>query len=147
MFGLSPIRLYLYAAAALLLGYLLWHERHLAHALADSKAANKQLAATIKTERENTRKANEAEKNVIAKLDALERDAREHPLPKLRCRAAVVPKAAGTAISGEAAQADDTGADAVDFDPTPELDHFATDAEANVVQCTEAIKYLEGLAR
>jgi cell division protein FtsB len=146
VFGLSPIRLYAYAAIALFLAYLIWHERHLAHVVRDQKAQLRTAEATLRTERANTERANAAEKAVVAKLDDLERRAREQPMPRLRCRAAILPKAAGTAVPGEAAQADDAGENAPDFDPTPELDQYGTDAESNLIQCQGAIDYLNGLA-
>lgn len=139
-------RIYLYAAAALVIGGMYWRYTYVVHQRDAAEILVTNLAATLEAERINTERANAAEKAVVAKLDDLERRAREQPLPRLRCHAAVVPQTHGTAVPGEAAQADDTGADAPDFDPTPELDQYGTDSEANLIQCQGAIDFLNGLS-
>lgn len=141
----ANLKLYAIAFALLAIGFLVWRE-HVAVQKAKALAVqNAQLTATISAERENTKRAYEAEQAVVAKLADLDRRARDEPLPRLRCRAASVPQASGTAIPGEAAQADDAGENATDFDPSPELDHFATDSESNLIQCKAAIEFLQSL--
>lgn len=140
-------RIYLYAAAALVIGGLYWRYTYVVHQRDAAEILVTNLTATLEAERVNTERANAAEKAVVAKLDDLERRAREQPLPRLRCHAASVSKASGTAVAGEAAQADNAGADAADFDPTPELDQYGTDSEANLIQCQGAIDLLQELSR
>lgn len=147
MFGLSTVRLYAYGALLVLAGLAYWRYTYVSNARDEAEAALVTANATLTAERKNTERANAAEKAVVAQLDGLQRRAREQPLPRLRCRAASVPEAHGTAVAGEAAQADDTGADAPDFDPTPELDQYGTDSEANLIQCQGAIDFLQSLSR
>lgn len=103
---------------------------------------------SLATERDNTRKANEAAKRHSDRADELEADRRDNPLPPVRvCKrpAASVPEAGAATVAGEAAQADDPRTDAGDSDSIdigPALDDFATDAEKNLIQCEELIRWV-----
>jgi hypothetical protein len=137
------IRLYIYAAIALALGGLLWHDHHQTQRANRLAGELNQANANLKAERENTRKSNESAKRLQDKNDALETDRRNNPLPAVRvCKRAVVPEARTTAVVDEAPQANDAPEDAGDRDIGPALDDFATDAEANLNQCNELIEWV-----
>lgn len=140
------MRLYIYAAIALALAGLLWHDHYQTQrANREAKRANV-AEATVIAERENTRKANEAAQRYQARADGLEADRRSNPLPAVIvgrvCRSAArMPAAADPASSHEAVEGHDARADAEDSDAGrdigPQLDDFATDAEENLIQCQE----------
>jgi len=135
-------------AVAALIGYLMWREHSLTRKLAEVRVELSQANADLRAERDNTRKANEAAQRHQTRADGLEADRRNNPLPAVWVRKcpASVPETRATAIPGEAAQADDTGADAGDRQPVdigPALDDFATDAEANLIQCEELIRWVK----
>lgn len=143
------MKLYLYAIAALAIAGLLFHDHLLSQRLKVKTAALAVATATITAERANTRRANDAEQKVVKELD----DFRNRPLPpvpRLRCQAVRVPEGSGTAVAGEALEADDgqaNGRDPVWFDPAPAAREYSVDAELNLIQCTNAIEFLEGLSR
>ncbi len=135
-------------AIAALIGYLVWREHSLTRKLAEVRVELRQANATLHAERENTRKANEAAQRHQRRADTLETDRRNNPLPAVWVRKcpASVPETRAATVPGEAAQADDAGADAGDSQPVdigPALDDFATDAEANLIQCEELIRWVE----
>ncbi len=133
-----PIKVWLGIAAVAAIGFLIWREHMAVQKAKRLTAENAQLTATIEAERENTRKAHEAAQRFQARSDALEADKRDNPLPAVRvCKSARVPQAGTAAVVNEAAQTHDAPADEGDRDIGPALDEFATDAEANLIQCQE----------
>lgn len=135
------------AVLVVLLGLAFWQIDRQKERISKQRVEIKSLDDTLKAERENTRKANEAAKRYQTRADALEADRRNNPLPPVRvCRSpSSVPKTAATAVPGEAAQADNSGADAGDSDGRdigPQLDQFATDAELNLIQCQELQRWV-----
>lgn len=142
------IRFYLIVALALALAASIWWQDRTQKKLNATRVELSHAQATIEVERENTRKANEAAKRYQTRSDALEADRRNNPLPAVRvCRKAPsVPETRATAVPGEAAQADHSGENAGDSDSIdigPALDDFATDAEANLNQCEELIRWVQ----
>lgn len=136
-------------AAALILAAiagLLWHDHHQTDRANRLARENATLAESIEAERENTRKANESAKRYEARSAELEASRRSDPLPAVRvCRStARVPEAEATAVPHEAAEADNPPADEGDRDIGPALDDFATDAEANLIQCQELQRWVDG---
>lgn len=134
------------AVLVVLLGLAFWQIDKQKERISKQRVEIKTLDNTLKAERENTRKANEAAKRYQTRYDDLEADRRNNPLPPVRVRkcTSIVPQAGATAVPGEAAQADDTGADAGDsYDIGPALDDFATDAHQNLIQCEELIKWVQ----
>jgi hypothetical protein len=120
------------------------HDHWISRKYQATKAELVQANATITAERENTRKANEAAQRFQARSDALEADKRDNPLPAVRvCKSARVPKTGTATVVNEAAQADNPPADEGDRDIGPALDEFATDAEANLIQCQELQKWVQ----
>jgi hypothetical protein len=134
------MRLYLYAAAAMALLALFWHDRHVTKRLESTKAALSVAEATITAERENTRKANEASNQYQASLRDLERERANVPVVRL-CRppsavsarpAAGRPDATAAGHVGEAAAGDPV--EAVGPDIGAELLAYGIDCEANALQ-------------
>lgn len=129
----------------ILLGLSFWHSDRLKKRLDTAQDKLAVAESTLAAERDNRRKADEAAKRYQTRADALEADQRSNPLPAVRvCRSpSSMPKTAATAVPGEAAQADNSGADAGDSyrDIGPALDDFATDAQANLNQCEELIRW------
>lgn len=140
------IRLALYATVALLVAYLVWQNERLTKKVNVANQRAFVAEQTVEAERENTRKANEAAKRHSDRADALETDRRDNPLPPVRlCPRPRVSQAGPAAVTGEATQADHSGEDAGDSDSIdigPALDDFATDAENNLIQCEELIRWV-----
>jgi hypothetical protein len=114
------------------------HDHWISRKYQATKAELVQANATITAERENTRKANEAAQRFQARSDALEADKRDNPLPAVRvCKSARVPQTGTATVVNEAAETHDAPADEGDRDIGPALDEFATDSEANLIQCQE----------
>lgn len=142
-----PLRFWIYAGIAAAFAFLIWRE-HRSTARANQLAAqNTVLKGTIEIERENLRKANEATQRESKRQDALETERRNNPLPPVIVYRGprVSTTCPGTAVIGEAAQADDTGENAGDSDAgidiSVKLDDFATDSESNLIQCEELIRW------
>jgi hypothetical protein len=133
------IKFILIGLAVAALAGILAHNHYLSRKYQATKAELVQANATITAERENTRKANEAAQRFQARSDALEADKRDNPLPAVRvCRSAPrVPQAGTATVVNEAVETHDTPADEGDRDIGPALDEFATDSEANLIQCQE----------
>lgn len=104
----------------------------------------------LKTERENRRKADERAKSYARKMADLDRARRDDPLPPVIVRSCPADRvsAAGTTAATvvRAPEADDAKADEGNRDIGPELDHFATDAESNLIQCQELQEWAQALA-
>lgn len=141
------IRLYLIIGAVFMamLGIVNWQKVRAEKRARVAETALELAHAEIEAERENTRRANEAAARFQKRADEVEADRRNDPLPAVRVRKCptVLPQAATTPVIGEAAQADDPGTDAPDRDGNigPELDDFATDAQMNLIQCEELIRW------
>jgi hypothetical protein len=132
------IKFILIGLAVAALAGILAHNHYLSRKYQATKAELVQANATITAERENTRKANESAKRFQARSDALETDKRDNPLPPVRvCKSTRVPQAGAAAVVNEAVETHDPPADEGDRDIGPALDEFATDAEANLIQCQE----------
>src|SRR5688572_19918477 len=124
-----PLRLYIYAAIALAFAGLIARDHFQTRKLNRVTAERNQAQANLTAERENTRKANEAEKRHQARADLLEADKRNTPLPAVRvCRSTPrVPTTGTAAVTDEAVEAHNPPADEGDRDIGPALDDFATD--------------------
>jgi hypothetical protein len=136
-------RLYLYGAIGLLFAGISLTAYIQTKRVGALKSELSTAEATIAAERENTRKADEAAKRHQARSDALEADRRNNPLPPVRvCKPASVPKARAASVPDEATKTHDPPADEGDRDIGPALDEFATDAEANLNQCEELMRWV-----
>ena len=141
------MKLYIYAAIALAFAGLLARDHIVTKQRNAANARASVAEATLAAQIENTRKADEAAKRHETRADALEADRRDNPLPAVRvCRKpASVPQSGTAAVAHEAAEANDAGAHESDRDGAdigPALDDFATDAEANLIQCEELQRWL-----
>ena len=140
MFGLSPIRLYAYAAIALALAGLLAHDHWMSRRY---KAANAQLRTaevTLITERENTRKEHESAQRYASRL-AISRGPRSPP-PRVMCRIpASVPTAGAASGTDAAAQPDDSGVlEEVDLGPRLDVSFHA--CEENLIALEELQRWV-----
>lgn len=140
-----PWRLIGIGAAVLVIGSVVWRHKYVVNELAEVRVEAAQAKAELIAERENTRKANEADARNQAAQDLLAADRRNDPLPAVRVRKCpVLPQATAPAVVDEAPEANDTRADEGnrDGDLGPELDDFATDAESNLIQCRELMRWV-----
>jgi len=141
-------KLALCAVIGAAIGYLLWREHHLTRTLNARTAELATANATIETERANVRKANEATLRESKRQDQLAAERRANPIPPVivyRKAPRVSATCPTSTVPGEAAQTNDAGTDAGDSgrDIGPALDDFATDAEANLIQCEELIRWAQ----
>jgi len=111
-----PIRFYIYAGIAALLGYLLWREHYLSHKLTATRAELSTATATLKAERLNTEKANAAAEKYALSLENLKAARSATPVRTVRlCNGpASVPR------SATAARTDESGS--AEFSPPPGSD-------------------------
>jgi hypothetical protein len=101
-----PLRLYLYAAAAALLGYLLWREHYLTHKLSATRTELTTATATLNAERENTRKANAAAERFAISIENLKAARADTPVRIVRlCHAAASVPAVTTTFGTDATDA------------------------------------------
>jgi hypothetical protein len=135
-----PLRFYLYAALAAALGYLLWHERHLAHVVKARNAEIATLTATITTERENTRKANVSANRYAARLQ-VSRGPRSPPAVLL-CRLPAAKQARPAASGTDAAPVADDGGVSADVDIGPRLDVSFHACEENLIKLEELQRWV-----
>lgn len=132
-----PVRFYLYAAAAALIGYLLWREHSLSRKLTASRYEVSVLQETLTVEREAR-----AHEQKIAKEAS---DGYQKELARIRtaddlgpvrlCKRAQVPKAAPSAATpgpDAASPGHVEEPDALDIGPA--LSDFVEDCEANAAQ-------------
>lgn len=112
-----PLRFYLYAGVALLLGYLLWREHHLVAKVHTLQASERLANATLTAERENTRKANAAAERYAISIENLKAARADTPVRSVRLCSARVPEAqhpAGVAAASDAGHAGETRPDPKD---------------------------------
>lgn len=74
-----PIRFWVYAGVALLIGGLLWKDHYNVKRLNAARTELRTTKATLEAERENTRKANESAKRYASRL-AISRGPRSPPI-------------------------------------------------------------------
>lgn len=135
-----PVRFYIYAGIAALIGYLMWREHSLTRKLASVRVELNQVNATLEVERENRRKADESAK-LYARRITQARGPRSPPL-RIMCKLpASVPQ--GTAPSGtdDAPAQDDAGVhEEVDIGARLELPFRA--CEENLIKLEELQRFL-----
>ena len=168
MFGLSSLRLGIYAAAALFVAVLVWSNHRLTGRLATAKAATAQATANLATERAaiaHERKINsEASNDYERRLKKLADDKPATPDRRVRCQTASPVPATATAASGVGEAASRRLPSETGFNPgygsgiqTGEVDRWsdsgpdvgpllyalADEANRAAAQCNALIKWVE----
>lgn len=143
------IRVYLIIAAALALAGALYHDHLGWQKLKAARAELADATATIKAEREQRRKQDEATQRVDERKDKVAADRHDNPLPAVVVGVRRCPRMpSAPVLVAQAAEANDAPADAGDSDTSagtdigPALDDFATDAEMNLAQCEELMRFV-----
>lgn len=142
--AMIPLRWWLYTAVAVLIAGVVWHDHHATHRanmLAAEKSAaiaeRDQLAGTIETMKADAALNQETSHALVERLEAVERDRREHPL-RLRCYVPAAPVPAEGAAAGgtddPAARRVDGSADLPTFDAGPGVSEFQRRCAVNAAR-------------
>ena len=130
-----PLRIWAYLAIAASLAGILAHDHYMTRRAQARAAEVRSLTATLSQERANAAqvqadlKLNQVTSHALQeRLTAIERERRDAPLPRLRCTASVPNDVteAGSA-SGSSRTTGGREPEAVDFDPSAQLDEFGND--------------------
>jgi hypothetical protein len=145
--AMVPLRWWLYLGTAAAVAGVLWHDHHQTHranaAVAEKRlviAERDQALATIETLKVDAALNKETSHALAERLQAVDRDRREHPF-SLRCRAS-----AASAVPAEgraAAGADDAAAGPVDEAPLRDLGPALADGWQDCVATGERLKALQ----
>ena len=145
---LATWRLYAYAAVFLVIGGVLWRLNYLSHKADRLEHANKYLVSSLKTERENTRKANEASQAYQSDLRRVESERSNVPVVRLCHGAPKLPAAPAPGRPDAAPEGHVSGAAAEDPVAGPdigaELLEYGIACEANALQLDRLQRWVRG---
>jgi hypothetical protein len=138
------MKLYIYGAIALALGYLLWHERHLAHVVKAQKIEIANMAALEAAHAHELKIAKDASDGYQADLKRLESERSSEPAPVVRlCRTPhAVPAESGTPAGSNPASAPND-VEAAQTDIGPALIEYGLQCEANMLQLDRLRQWVE----
>lgn len=152
--ALIPLRAWLYAAAALAIGALLWREHHVVHQRNAAIAQTRELTKQLNAAQETARRQEAASNAYHDEQDRLDKDRADIPVRAVRlCHGAParVPEAAsGVAAAGSGGLSEAAGSDPGDRwsddgpDIGPALYAEADEADKCAVQRDALIRWAEG---
>lgn len=130
-FAAIPIRFYVYAGIAVLIGLLFWHDHHVTKKLNATRAELSTAKATIVAERENVRKANEASERYAISLENLKAARAATPTRSVR----LCVSTPGVPATGAATGTDAAGPEGLPQTAGPDIGSRLYDLSDEADQC------------